>query len=181
MGTCSIRAHVRGRWQNRNARGGRAWPSLGRRPVWPELCESGGRGKGVTGEWGTGPGFRWPRSSWGDRGAGVQGLQWHRRWAPRGRGLRVRSAVSGGHAGRGRLGRAWWWARPIQGGQRSSGRGGRCHRAPSPGGWPPWDVCMGTVCPTPEAEPQGPPHWSLQLGDGACAAARGVGAGPRGC
>lgn len=99
MGTCSIRAHVRGRWQNRNAHGGRAWPSSGWRPVWPELCESGGCGKGVTGEWGTGPGFRWPRSSWGDRGAGVQGLQRRRRWAPPGprtEGLQCRERWSRG-------------------------------------------------------------------------------------
>ena len=49
MGTCSIGAHVRGRWQNRNARGGRACPSSGWRPVWPELCEPGGCGDG--GDW----------------------------------------------------------------------------------------------------------------------------------
>lgn len=36
--------------------------------------------------------------------------------APRGRERRVSSAQSGGHLGRGRLGRAGWWARHIQGG-----------------------------------------------------------------
>lgn len=119
MGTYSIRAHARGRWRNRNTCGGRAWPSSGQGPAWPGLCEPGGCGEGGDQREGDRARLLVALQRMGVGGAEGQECGDHSSTggrAPLEPGQRVSSAVSGGHTGRARSGRAWWWALPIQGG-----------------------------------------------------------------
>lgn len=64
------------------------------------------------------------------------------------------------------------------GGQRSAGRGDATGPRVQEAG--PHGKCAWELCPTPEAEPQGPPHWSLQLGTGLCGCPVESERGPRG-
>lgn len=152
MGTCSLRAHVRRRWRNRNTCGGRAWPSSGQGPAWPVLCEPGGCGEG--GDWREGDRARLlvglQQTGWGvqrGRSAGTTvaqevGPPWSRDRGPPvpcaavTQGGAIRGGRGGGHS-------------PSREGQGSNRREGPCHRAPSP-----WDVRGGAACPTPEADPR---------------------------
>ena len=175
MGTCSLRAHMRRRWRN----GTLWWQSLavlGPEPAWPAHCEPGGCGEGVTGERGTGPGFWWAcsRWEWGCGEAGVRGLQRRGRRAPGARteGPQCRErrphregpfgegvAVGTPHAGRAR----------VPAGERGHAAGLRV-----------CGTCAGELrVPRPRLTPS---STTLELAAGrqACAAACGVGAGPRG-